>query len=125
MERLTEPLEEERPLLAEERLPLRETAVVPAEREAADTPEREAVETPEREDVEIPEREVVAAERVAEEARVVRLPEEAARTLDPPEDTVPIRTERELVPTRELRAVPTRVEVILCTSERKAPPRAL
>lgn len=99
-----------------EELPLRE-AVVLAEREAADTPEREAVDTPER---------VVLAERVTEEARAVRLPEAVGRTLAPPEETVPVRTERELEPTRELlRAVPTRVEVMLRTSLRKAPPRAL
>lgn len=89
-----------------------------AERETADTPERDTVDTPERE--------VVLAERVAEEARAVRLLEEAGRTLAPPEETVPCRTERVLAPTRELlRAVPTRVEVMLRTSLRKAPPRAL
>ena len=91
-----------------------------AEREAADTPEREAEDTPEREAVE---REVKLAERATEEA-LERLPE-ADRTLAPPEETVPVRTVRELLPTRELRAVPTRVEVMLRTSVRKAPPRAL
>jgi len=100
----------------EERLPLREAEVL-AEREAADTPERDAVDMPER---------VVLAERAAEEARVVRLLEEADRILALPGETVPVRTERELEPTRELlRAVPTRVEVMLRTSLRKAPPRAL
>lgn len=107
-------------MLTVERLPLRE-AVVPAERETADTPEREAEDTPERE---AEEREVVLAERATEEALAERLPA-ADRTLAPPEATEPIRTERELLPTRELRAVPTRVEVMLRTSERKAPPRAL
>lgn len=125
VERLTEPPEEERPELTEERLPLRDASVVLAEREAADTPEREADEKPEREVVETPEREVLAAERLDEAARVVRLPAEPARIPEPPEETVPVRTERELEPTRELRDVPTRVEVILRTSERKAPPRAL
>lgn len=99
-----------------------------AEREAADTPEREAEDTPEREAEDTPEREAVErvvelAERATEEA-LERLPE-ADRTLAPPEETVPVRTVRELLPTRELRAVPTRVEVMLRTSERKAPPRAL
>ena len=105
-------------MLTVERLPLRE-AVVLAEREAADTPEREAEDTP-REAVE---RVVELAERATEEA-LERLPE-ADRTLAPPEETVPVRTVRELLPTRELRAVPTRVEVMLRTSERKEPPRAL
>lgn len=86
---------------------------MPAEREAEDTPEREAVE-----------RVVELAERATEEALDERLPE-ADRTVAPPEETVPIRTVRELLPTRELRAVPTRVEVMLRTSVRKAPPRAL
>ena len=108
--------EEELRELTEERPPLRE-AVVPAERDAADTPERDTVEAPERE--------VALEERVVEEARVVRLPDNAERTLEPPEETVPVRTVRELLPTRELRAVPTRVEVTLRTSERNEPPRAL
>lgn len=118
LERLTLP-EEELPELTVERLPLREAEVL-AERETADTPEREAEDTPERVAVE---REVLLAERATEEALERLLV--ADRTLAPPEDTVPIRTERVLLPTCELRAVPTRVEVTLRISERKAPPRAL